>query len=90
MPEWHQITQKWGVCKIKNGRWKYDIVYDPLIENYDKFVIKIEIIQHYCQVHPSGYLVPKWRRVDVDATLSRRIDVNTTSFYVMMPAGTCG
>ena len=34
---------------------------------------------------PSGHLVPKWRRSNVDATSSRRIDVNTTSFYVMCP-----
>ena len=27
---------------------------------------------------PSGHLVPKLRRIDVDATKSRRIDVNTT------------
>ena len=32
---------------------------------------------------PSGHLVTKWRCIDVDATSSRRIDVNTTSFYVM-------
>ena len=27
----------------------------------------------------SGHLVPKWRRINVDATSSRRTDVNTTS-----------
>ena len=35
----------------------------------------------------SGYMVSKWHRIDVDATSSRRIDVNTTSFYVMCPLG---
>ena len=33
------------------------------------------------------HLVPKWRRSNVDATSSRRIDVNTMSFYVMCPLG---
>ena len=32
-------------------------------------------------------MVPKWRRVDVDVTSSRRIDVNTTSFSRHVPAG---
>ena len=32
-------------------------------------------------------MVPKWRRVNVDATSSRRIDINTTSFEGHVPAG---
>ena len=36
---------------------------------------------------PIGLIVPKWRRIDVDATSSRRIDVNTTSFLRHVPAG---
>ena len=28
-------------------------------------------------------MVPKWRSIDVDATWWRRIDVHTTSYYVM-------
>ena len=36
---------------------------------------------------PRGHLVPKWRRINVDATSSRRIDVDTTSFWNQMPAG---
>ena len=36
---------------------------------------------------PSEYMVKKWRRIDVDATWSRRIDVNTTSFLRHVPAG---
>ena len=36
---------------------------------------------------PSGYLVAKLRRINVDATWSRRIDVNTTSFLRHVPAG---
>ena len=36
---------------------------------------------------PSGHLVRKWRRINVDATSSRRINVNTTSFLHQMPAG---
>ena len=32
-------------------------------------------------------MVPKWRRINVDATSSRRIDVDTASFYVMCPLG---
>ena len=31
--------------------------------------------------------MPKWRRIDVDATSSRHIDVNTASFYRHVPAG---
>ena len=27
---------------------------------------------------PSGHLLPEWRRVEIDATVSRRIDVDTT------------
>ena len=37
--------------------------------------------------NPSGHMVPKWRRINVDAMLSRRISINTTSFYVMFPMG---
>ena len=29
----------------------------------------------------------KWRRINVDATWSRRIDVDTTSFWCCVPAG---
>ena len=36
---------------------------------------------------PSGHLVQKWRRINVDTTWSRRIDVDTTSFWYQMPAG---
>ena len=36
---------------------------------------------------PSGHLVRKWRRINVDATWLRRIDVDTTSFWHQMPAG---
>ena len=36
---------------------------------------------------PSGHLVPKWRRINVDATSSRRIDIYTTSFLRHVPAG---
>ena len=36
---------------------------------------------------PSRHMVPKWRRIDVDKTQSCRIDVNTTSFYVICPLG---
>ena len=36
---------------------------------------------------PSGHLVPKWHRISVDATLSRRIGVNTTSFLRHLSAG---
>ena len=32
-------------------------------------------------------MVPKWRRIDVDVTSSRRIDVTTTSFSRHVPAG---
>ena len=38
-------------------------------------------------IRPSGHLVPNWRRVNVDATSSSRIDVNTTSFYAMCSLG---
>ena len=34
---------------------------------------------------PSGHMMTKWRRWDVDAMASRRSDVKTTSFYVMCP-----
>ena len=36
---------------------------------------------------PSGHLVPKWRRINVDATWWRRINVDPTSFSHQMPAG---
>ena len=36
---------------------------------------------------PSGHMVTKWRRVDVDATSSRRIGVNAMSVLRYMPAG---
>ena len=36
---------------------------------------------------PSGHTTLKWRRINVDATWSRRIDVDTTSFWCCVPAG---
>ena len=39
------------------------------------------------QDKPSGHTTLKWRRVNVDATWSRRIDVDTTSFWYCVPAG---
>ena len=32
-------------------------------------------------------MVPNWRRIKVDATSSRRMDVQTTSFLRRAPAG---
>ena len=36
---------------------------------------------------PSRHTALKWRRINVDATWSRRIDVDTTSFWCCVPAG---
>ena len=36
---------------------------------------------------PSGHTTWKWRRIIVDATWSRRIDVDTTSLWCCVPAG---
>ena len=35
---------------------------------------------------PSGHMKSKWRRIDVDATPLRRIDVSTTLFRRHVPA----
>ena len=35
--------------------------------------------------HPSGHTTLKWRHINVDATWSRRIDVDTTSFWCCVP-----
>ena len=37
--------------------------------------------------HPSRHTTLKWRRINVDAMWSRRIDVYTTSFWCCVPAG---
>ena len=55
-----------------------------------EFVILFYFFEHKVTVSPSssppsGHLVWKWRRINVDATSSRRIDVNTTSFWHQMP-----
>ena len=39
---------------------------------------------------PQWHTTLKWRRINVDATWSRRIDVGTTSFWCCVPAGTQG
>ena len=39
------------------------------------------------QYVPNGHTTLKWRRINVDATWSRRIDVDTTSFWCCVPAG---
>ena len=36
---------------------------------------------------PSRHTTLKWRRINVDATWSRRIDVDTTSFWCCVPTG---
>ena len=41
----------------------------------------------YFNYHPNGHTTLKWRRINVDATWSRRIDVDTTSFWYCVPAG---
>ena len=38
-------------------------------------------------IAPSGHTTLKWRRINVDATWSRHIDVDTTSFSCCVPAG---
>ena len=38
-------------------------------------------------IWPSGHTTLKWRRINVDATWSRRSDVDTTSFWCCVPAG---
>ena len=40
----------------------------------------------FLKQRPSGHLVPKLRCIDVDATSSRRIDGNATSFLRFVPA----
>ena len=42
---------------------------------------------HLLSTEPSGHTTLKWRRTNVDATWSRRIDVDTTSFWCCVPAG---
>ena len=39
------------------------------------------------KVHPSWQMVHKLLRIDVNTTSSRHIDVNTTSFLRLLPAG---
>ena len=41
------------------------------------------------ELDPSANLVPKCRRIDVNAKKSRRIDVNTMLFLRHVPAGIC-
>ena len=38
-------------------------------------------------IHPSRHTTLKWCRINVDVTWSRRIDVDTTSFWCCVPAG---
>lgn len=56
------------------------------------FIVSFWVALFTCiyKANQVGILVPKWRRITVDATSSRRIDLNTTSFcfYVMCPLGT--
>ena len=40
-----------------------------------------EVYGDYLGEYPSGHTTLKWRRINVDATWSRRIDVDTTSFW---------
>ena len=64
-----------------------------LIEHFQEAYTRLFSLCHNKQdIHSnwhssSGHLVPKWRRINVDATWWRRIDVDTTSFWHQMPAG---
>ena len=55
------------------------------LTKYTTFTVLIKIQWKYDV--PSEHLMPKRRRTNVDATLLRRIDVNTTSFSRHVPAG---
>ena len=44
-------------------------------------------VQRTIKCIPTGHLVPQSHRIDIDATPSRRIDVNAMSFLHHVPAG---
>ena len=57
------------------------------IQEYPWLVLRGGRICRKTRLHPSGHTTLKWRRINVDATWSRRIDVDTTSFWCCVPAG---
>ena len=50
-----------------------------MMQYFEKLYGVFEHAQN-AQIQPSGHTTLKWRRINVDATWSRRIDVDTTSF----------
>ena len=57
------------------------------ISNTNTFIPLHNSHSHWLRRDPNGHLVRKWRRINVDTTWSRRINVNKTSILYQMPAG---
>ena len=64
--------------------WRTNFVFK---KNKTKQNTKKKLFEYVHANSPSVDMVPKWRRINVDATSSRRIDVHTTSFLRHVPAG---
>ena len=74
MAVWNNVCKKpymYCICAM------YDNVCGGTVKTDTDKIVQSE------STRPTGQFVPKWRRINVDATSSRRIDVNTTSFYVL-------
>ena len=72
------IYRHWG----NHNCWIYTIYPNLYINPWNE-----NNNENDCMSEPSVQMLPKWGRIDVDATSSCRIDVNTTSFYATCPLG---
>ena len=71
--------------------WSYKTVH--LASNFVRLsmrsLLRLCDAQPLERILPSGHTTLKWRRINVDATWSRRIGDDTTSFWCCVPAGLC-
>ena len=62
------------------------LIYNSFPPTDGSFLLSKYHFERTIRALPSGHTTLKWRRINVDATWSRRIDVDTTSFWCL-PAG---
>ena len=75
---------KWLCCRIKRSS-----LPQPIQARYVRLLLESsnQHVHANLPYYPSGHTTLKWRRINVDVTWSRHIDVDTTSFWCCVPAG---
>ena len=70
------------VSRVRCGTWLYRfLIFAPLLNYKTQYIIWTFLHKYFSRrMRPSMYMMSKQRRIDVDATPWRRIDVDLTFF----------